>query len=117
VCLRLARICTGGDEVFEDGASSSECALSCGEGGVEGRCADGGGCSITPTPSLFAEPSRPIAIGIVVAVSSHDVGASFTCAFEVKLTVNSGKWSGRDRVTCKAGIPSTRCKYWIFKDH
>jgi hypothetical protein len=35
---------------------------------------------MTPTPSLFAEPSRPIAIGIVVVVTSHDVGGtSFTC--------------------------------------
>ena len=79
VCLRLARICTGGDEFFEDGASSSECALSCGEGGVESRCSDGDGCNMTPTPSLLAEPSRPIAIGIVVVVTSHDVADSFTC--------------------------------------
>ena len=73
VCLRLARICTGGNEFFGDGVSSSECALSCGDGGVEGRCVDGGGCSMTPTPSLLAEPSRPIAIGIVIMVRSHDV--------------------------------------------
>jgi hypothetical protein len=61
VCLKFDRICAGGEEgFFRDGEeSSSECALSCGDGGAEV------GWSITPTPSLLAEPSRPIAMGIV----------------------------------------------------
>jgi len=60
VCLRFERICAGGEEAFfrECEESSSEWALSYGDGGVEV------GCSMTPTPSLLAEPSRPIAMGI-----------------------------------------------------
>jgi len=61
VCLRFDRICAGGDDAFLlcCDESSSECALSCGDGGVEV------GCRITPTPSLLAEPSSPIAIGML----------------------------------------------------
>jgi len=64
VCLRFDRICAGGDDAFFlcFDESSSECALSCGDGGVEV------GCKITPTPSLLAEPSRPIAIGMLTLV-------------------------------------------------
>ena len=67
VCLRLASICTGGDVLFDSEyeVSSSECALSCGDGGIELRAVGRGGCSMIPTPSLLAEPSRPIAIGMV----------------------------------------------------
>ena len=61
MCLRFDKICAGGDDAFFlcCDESSSECALSCGDGGVEV------GCKITPTPSLLAEPSRPIAMGIL----------------------------------------------------
>lgn len=61
VCLRFDRICAGGDDAFFlcCDESSSECALSCGDGGVEV------GCKITPTPNLLAEPSSPIAIGML----------------------------------------------------
>jgi hypothetical protein len=61
VCLKFERICAGGEEgLFRDcEESSSEWALSCGDGGAEV------GCSMTPTPSLLAEPSRPIAMGIL----------------------------------------------------
>ena len=67
MCLRLARICTGGDELLEREyeVSSSEWALSCGDGGVEVRASGCGGCNMMPTPSLLAEPSRPIAMGMV----------------------------------------------------
>ena len=62
VCLRFDRICAGGDDAFFlcCDESSSECALSCGDGGVEV------GCKITPTPNLLAEPSRPRAIMVAV---------------------------------------------------
>lgn len=81
VCRRFASIWTGGEELFdcEDEASSSEKALSCGDGGDEFRCAELGGCSITPTPSLLAEPSRPIAIGIVDILLYARCCGSFTC--------------------------------------
>ena len=61
VCLKFERICTGGEEGFfrDCVESSSEWALSCGDGGAEV------GCRMTPTPSLLAEPSRPIAMGMV----------------------------------------------------
>lgn len=61
VCLRFDRICAGGEDAFFlcCDESSSECALSRGDGGVEV------GCKITPTPNLLAEPSRPIAIGML----------------------------------------------------
>jgi hypothetical protein len=61
VCLRFDRICAGGDAAFFlcCDESSSECALSCGDGGVEV------GCKITPTPNLLAEPSRPMAMGML----------------------------------------------------
>jgi hypothetical protein len=61
VCLRFDRICAGGDAALFlcCDESSSDCALSCGDGGVEV------GCKITPTPNLLAEPSRPMAIGML----------------------------------------------------
>lgn len=61
MCLRFERICAGGEEAFfrDCEESSSEWALSCGDGGVEV------GCRMTPTPSLLAEPSRPIAMGML----------------------------------------------------
>lgn len=61
MCLRFERICAGGEAAFfrDREESSSEWALSCGDGGVEV------GCKMTPTPSLLAEPSRPIAIGML----------------------------------------------------
>lgn len=67
MCRRLAKICTGGDELLEREyeVSSSEWALSCGEDGVEVCTSGSGGCSMMPTPSLLAEPSRPIAIGML----------------------------------------------------
>lgn len=63
MCRRFDKICAGGEERFCRfcEGSSSEWALSCGDGGVEV------GCNMTPTPSLLAEPSRPIAIGILKA--------------------------------------------------
>lgn len=62
MCLRFDRMTAGGEEAFfrDCEESSSEWALSCGDGGVDV------GCRITPTPSLFAEPSRPIAMGMLL---------------------------------------------------
>lgn len=70
VWRRFARISTGGEACFDlrGDAPSSECALSCGDGGESSRGAVG--WRMMPTPNLLAEPSRPIATGIVVSVVS-----------------------------------------------
>ena len=55
----------GGDEVLEYEAPSSECALSCGDGGVEGRSCGCDECSMIPTPSCWPSLSGRFPIGMM----------------------------------------------------